>query len=517
MSATDFPAEPDIVVIGAGSAGAVIASRASEDPNRSVLLLEAGPDYADTSGTPFDLVNSHNNSYRDHDWGFSYTPTAANRVSPFPRGRVTGGSSAVNTTIALRGMPEDYDGWAAQGNPAWDWPNVLRAFKRMERDLDYGDKPYHGDAGPISIRRYPWEELTLAHQAWWETARALGYPDCPDANDPNSWGAGPHPMNKLGRLRISTAIGYLSAARARPNLRIQANTVTRRLIVENGRVIAAEVEHGGQVELVRGKVFVLSAGAIQSPAILLRSGIGPRAEVERHGIELVSHVPAIGNNLCDHPALAVACTVKDPAILDHDQPIVQTILRYTAPGSDQRNDLQIEQFSFSPRGDGRAAFAIAAVLEQTYSTGTLRLQSADHSLQPMIEQRFLEDERDMVRLVQCFKDTLAFAETKPLADLIDDIIFPSRELPLTDESIAGLLKRFAASGFHPCGTVKMGPSSDPMAAVDEHGVFHALAGLVVADASIMPSVPRANTNLTTIMIGEMVGEWMRTEPGIYGL
>lgn len=507
----------DIVVIGAGSAGAVIAARASEDPHRDVLLLEAGPDYPLLGETPYDLVNSHNNSYTAHDWRFSYQPTAAGRSQAFPRGRVTGGSSAVNTTIALRGIPEDYDGWAALGNPEWSWERVLPAFNRLERDLDYGDRPYHGDAGPISIRRYPWDELTPAHQAFLDASRELGYPDCPDANDPGSSGAGPHPMNKLGRLRISTAIGYLAPARARPNLRIQGDTLTRRLIVEGERVIAAEVERDGQIALVRGRLFVLSAGAIQSPAILLRSGIGPKDEVVRHGIEFVRDVPGVGNNLCDHPALAVVCTVKDSAIIDFDQPIVQTILRYTAPDSDQRNDLQIEQFSFTPRNGEQRAFSIAAVLEQAYGTGTLRLASADPAAAPLIEQHFLEDERDLRRLVACYKDTLAFTAQGPLAALIDDVVFPSRELPLTDESIAGLLRRFAASGFHPCGTVKMGPAEDRGACVDQLGRLHGLDGLAVADASIMPTVPRANTNLTSIMIGEMAGEWLRTRPVEYGL
>jgi choline dehydrogenase len=507
----------DVVVIGAGSAGAVIAARASEQPNRSVLLIEAGPDYADTAQTPFDLVNSHNNSYTAHDWRFSYQPTAAGASRPFPRGRVTGGSSAVNTTIALRGMPEDYDGWATQGNPEWAWERVLPAFKRLERDLDYGDKPYHGDAGPISIRRYPWDELTPVHQAWLEASDALGYPQCADANDPESWGSGPHPMNKLGRLRISTAIGYLAAARARPNLTIRANTTTRRLVVEGGHVVGAEVETDGEVSSVRGRVVVLSAGALQSPAILLRSGIGPKSEVTPHGIELVREVPGVGANLSDHPALGVAIKAKEPSILDLDQPLIQTILRYTAPDSDQRNDLQIEAISFSPRGGPLETFAIAAVLEQAYGTGTLRLASADPHAGPVVEQHFCEDPRDMRRLVGCFRDALKFAQTEPMSALVDEIVFPAPGRDLTDATIETLISKFAASGFHPCGTVKMGPESDAMAVVDQYGRAHALPGLVVADASIMPSVPRANTNLTSIMIGEMVGEWVRTKPELYGL
>ncbi|MGE5595760.1 MAG: GMC family oxidoreductase [Hyphomicrobiales bacterium] len=507
----------DVVVIGAGSAGAVVAARASEDPRRSVLLLEAGPDYPDGATLPFDLVNSHNNSYTAHDWGFAYQPTAAGRSQPFPRGRVTGGSSAVNTTIALRGMPEDYDGWAAAGNPEWAWKNVLPAFRRLERDLDYGDRPYHGDAGPISIRRYRWDELTAVHQAWLDAAAELGYPECPDANDPESSGAGPHPMNKLGRLRISTAIGYLAPARARPNPRTAANTRTRRLLIENGRVAGAEVERDGEIGEVRGRVVVLSAGAIQTPAILLRSGVGPKAELEPLGIEPARDVPGVGANLCDHPALAVVCRVKDPSLLDADQPIVQTILRYTAPGSDQRNDLQIEAFSFSPRGGALNSFAIAAVLEEVKGSGTLRLAAADPNAAPIIEQRFCEDDRDTSRLVAAFKDTLAFTRTEAMRSIIDEVMFPAADRPLDDETIANLCRRFAASGFHPCGTAKMGPASDPMAVVDQYGRAHALEGLVVADASIMPAVPRGNTNLTSIMIGEMIGEWMRTAPERYGL
>ena len=507
----------DIVVVGAGSTGSVIASRASEDPNRTVLLLEAGPDYSDIGETPFDLVNSHQNSIKDHDWGFKYEPTRGRGID-FPRGRVTGGSSAVNTTIALRGMPEDYDEWADLGNDQWNWDRVLPAFKRLERDLDFGDKNYHGDAGPITIRRYPAEELLPQHQAFLESARLLGYPECVDANDPAGWGAGPQPMNKLGRLRISCAVGYLAPARIRPNLTIRGNTFVRRLILHGHRCTGVEVETAdGSIETINARLIVLSAGALMSPPILMRSGIGPKQQLESFGIDLIQDEPGVGSNLCDHPAISVVCQVKDGAITDVDSPLIQTILRYTTRGSDKRNDMQIEQLSYAGRQGGPPLFAIAACLQYQYGRGEIRLQSADPHANPLVESRFCEDERDTSRLVKAFRDTLAFTQTGPLADMIDTVTFPDPNRPLADEDIAVLCRKLAGSGYHPCGTVKMGPVLDRQAVVDQFGCSHRIDKLVVADASIMPFVPRANINLTSIMIGEKIGEWIRTESGRYGL
>jgi choline dehydrogenase len=231
----------------------------------------------------------------------------------------------------------------------------------------------------------------------------------------------------------------------------------------------------------------------------------------------VASVPGVGEHLCDHPALAVLCRVKDPSILDLDQPIVQTILRYTAPGSPERNDLQIEAFSFSPRSGAPDCFAIAAVLEEVKGVGRLRIDSADPHAAPVAEQRFCEDERDIVRLAAGFRDAIAFTRAPAYREIIDEVLFPSPERDLRDEDLYGLLRRLSASGYHPCGTAKMGLASDAMAVVDQGGRCHAVEGLVVADASIMPSVPRANTNLTSIMIGEQVGEWLRTRAGSYGL
>ena len=513
-----FAVEYDVVIIGAGSSGSVIAARASEEPNHSVLLLEAGPDYPLIGETPFDLVNSYRNSTADHDWGHAYQPTAEGRPTAFPRGRVTGGSSAVNTTIALRGVPEDYDHWAELGNEQWSWERVLPLFNRLERDLDFGHEPYHGDAGPITIRRYPHEELSETHQAFLEAARGLGYPDCADQNDPQGWGSGPQPMNKLQRLRVSTAVGYLAPARIRPNLKIVGDTHCRRFISDDrGRVTHVEVERNGEVRRIASKLFVLSAGAIQTPPILWRSGLGPRRALEDLGIEVVADVEGVGANLCDHPALSVIATLKDPSLASSELPLIQTILRYTAPGSEHRNDLQVELITWAQRADSPGAFSIAAVLEQSYGRGTVRIDSADPHAQPRIEQHFCEDDRDAMRMLAGFKDALAFVETEPLASLIDELRFPDPSRGADDESLLNLIRRLSGSGYHPCGTARMGPAEDAGAVVDQFGRVHALSGLVVADASIMPEVPRANTNLTSIMIGEQIGEWIRTRPGDYGL
>jgi choline dehydrogenase len=506
----------DLLVIGAGSAGCAIAARASENPNLNVLLIEAGPDYSRLEDTPFDLVNSHNNSYRKHDWGFQYEPTRA-REQPFPRGRVVGGSSAVNTSIALRGVPEDYDEWAALGNTEWSWDKVLPAFNRLERDLDYGDQPFHGDAGPISIRRYPNEELLPQHQAFLETARDLGYPDCPDQNDPDAWGSGPQPMNKLGRLRISCAIGYLAPARARPNLTIQSDTFVRRLLMDQHRCIGAEVETPNGLEKIFATTTVLSAGAIMSPSILMHSGLGPKRQLESLSIPVIEDIPGVGQNLCDHPAISVVMKAKPGLEFDFDSPIIQTILRYTAPGSDKRNDLQIEQLSFVGQNDGTPRFGIAAVLEYQYGRGELTLTSADPHVAPKIDNRFCEDERDLSRLVSCFRDTLAFPTKSHLKEMCEEIQFPNLGRGDSDEDLAKLCRKFSGSGYHPSGTVKMGEENDTMAVVDQYGRAHKVDNLVVADAAIMPFVPRANTNLTAIMIGEKIGEWIRTRSAIYGL
>jgi choline dehydrogenase len=231
----------------------------------------------------------------------------------------------------------------------------------------------------------------------------------------------------------------------------------------------------------------------------------------------VADAPGVGRNLSDHPALSVVCTLKDGVTVDFDAPIIQTILRYTAPGSALRNDLQIEQISFAGRRGGPAMFSIAAVLEYQFGRGELTLRSADPEAAPVIDNRFCEDERDATRLVGALREAGRFARHGALADMVEAVTFPDPARPDDDEALGALCRRFAGSGYHPSGTVKMGPASDSAAVVSQHGCCHFQDALVVADASILPSVPRANTNLSAILVGEMIGEWLRTQPARYGL
>ena len=498
----------DTIIVGAGSAGAVIAARMTENADREVMLLEAGPDYGPDDELPHDLSDGTRNSLLSHDWKFFHRPTLGQVLFAFPRGKLVGGSSAVNTCIALRGRPYDYDEWANMGLLDWSFERCLPAFKRLETDLDF-DNEWHGKSGPIPIRRHGPDELVPWQAAFLEACQKLGFPRCSDHNDPTQTGYGPHAMNKVDGRRMSAAHCYLTReVRARKNLRIRSRTMVRRVLSKDRRVYGVEVESNGSVEELHAKRVVLCGGAILSPAILLRSGIGPKAEIERLGVELTSDVPAVGARLLDHPGTAIILVPKN-GISSLDHPLLQTLLRYTSENSPYPDDMQIQPGSLLPLpGLSAPLVTLMCCIGKPRGTGKLHVPSADPHARPRIDSEFLEDAADHARAVEALELIWLIGRTAPMKKLAN-FYWPNERVLSDRDALASFVRRATGSGYHPCGTVPMGTDSDPSAAVDARGRMRGVDGLIVADASIMPTVPSSNTNLSTLMIGERFGEWLR--------
>ncbi|MCH8309832.1 MAG: GMC family oxidoreductase N-terminal domain-containing protein, partial [Chloroflexi bacterium] len=434
------------IIVGAGSAGAALATRLSEDPERSVLLLEAGPDYPDIETLPVDLKFGWGTGADfvvedEHNWKFTARSTAQGPPMDVPRGKVTGGTSAINGQVFLRAIPEDFEYWVSMGNDEWSYEQVLPYFRKLETDTDFSDD-FHGTDGPIVVRRHPLDDLLPDQAAFYNACVAAGFPENPDHNHPDATGVGPYPLNNPEGIRWSTAIGYLGMARHRLNLTIRPNCTTRRVLFDGKRATGVEVESDGELFTVEGEEIILSAGPIGSPHLLMLSGIGPADHLAEHGISLVNDLPGVGQNLRDHPAVHVSWKAQPDVPAPPQEVGPQKVaLRYTAPGSNVKNDM-IKVMRFR-KADHLLVMSVGLYL--ALGKGELKLQSSDPDVQPILDYNYLQEPEDRRRLREGVRLCLDLIDRKEFEGIVGERVNPDDKTLASDDALDDWLMREATT------------------------------------------------------------------------
>ena len=500
----------DIVIVGGGSAGCLLANRLSADGQRSVLLIEAGADYRDFDRAPDALrlavggvaVTEH---LDELDWGYTASGSVAGGRIDVPRGRVLGGSGAINGCIWLRGLPEDFARWSDMVGQGWGWEHILPAYRAIESDAA-GSEADHGRQGPFPIFRFPPDSWAVTQAAFHAACEELGYGTTEDENSPHSMGAGQLPLNQLDGLRWGPARVLLSdEVRARPNLMIMAETRALQLAFEGRRASGVlVVGPQGAARLEAGEI-ILSAGAVGSPHLLLLSGVGTRTELARHGIDLVADVPGVGLGVRDHPKTWIQWRLRDEVPGALDDPILQLSARYTATDSDLRGDMMLYPNSIVAGADpGTRHSRIEAVNNLQLSAGTLGLRSADPHDQPAIDLALLSEPRDRDRLGDAIERSLALARTPPLRELLGEVVLPGPAVADDGKALRDYVERTVMTGQHISSSCHMGNDADELAVVGPDCRVRGVSHLRIIDGSIMPDSIRANTHATILAMAELM-------------
>ncbi len=485
-----------VVIAGGGTAGCVLAARLSERPGVEVVLLEAGPHYA-PGAWPRELSHAYRIIKETHDWGFFGQAGQSPRLVHVPRGRVVGGSSITNGAIALRGLPQHYDDWNRHVD-GFGWDTWLPWFRAIETDHQFGDADYHGDHGPIPINRYPRDEWFELFDRFADAAAARGHGWVDDHNRPGAVGVGPTPFNMEHGVRKTPADRYLARAIvAGQPIRVESGLTVDRVALEAGRAVAVEaVAADGERRRYDGDEVIVALGTYQSPACLLRSGIGPAEEIRPHGIPVVHELSAVGRGMQDHPKVSYRFWIDTDAPA-WPNPWIQVLLTATAEVRGEERLFQVMPYAGITDAGHRYSDWNVQVADARGRTGSVTLQSADPLAQPVLRMGWLDDSGDMELAVAAGRELMEVARTAPVADVVHS--WPNQDSP--DHPL-----RTVETFHHVVGTCRIGRPGDPEAVVDARGRVFGLEGLSVIDASIIPRVPSANTHLAVIALAERMAK-----------